>query len=398
MFHIVFNVNEEYVKYLAVLCHSIIKSTPKDSPLRSGGGGQNPLQNDPLKEGYCFHILTDGMSEEMARKLEALEAELGKEWACRFCVHVCEDSDFWGLPKLNGNYLTYLRLKLARYLPQEVERCLYMDADMLCMGDLREIFGMDMEGKICAAVRDAHYQDARIMPVRADKNSSEASKRASGEANKNARVGANHGKKLVEQAGRVASQEQGRDSAGFSLNLEFYFNAGLMLIDVAAWRREGVEQKCFEFLSHYVPQWHDQDTLNAVLASRVKLLPLEWNYMIGHLEKPKRIFWGWRGQPNLAYNKQQYLQAKGRAKVLHYICARKPWHENVSEVEEWNHGREVWRYLKQWWGVALDTPIFGEELRCIHEQNVMSRMQEQKSFKWVRNIWRRCKYIFYHVL
>ena len=25
----------------------------------------NPLQNDPLKEGYCFHILTDGMSEEL---------------------------------------------------------------------------------------------------------------------------------------------------------------------------------------------------------------------------------------------------------------------------------------------------------------------------------------------
>ena len=107
------------------------------------------------------------------------------------------------------------------------------------------------------------------MPVRADKNSSEASeKRAGGEANKNARVGANDGKKLAGQAGLVASQEQGRDSAGFSLNLEFYFNAGLMLIDVAAWRREGIEQKCFEFLAHYVPQWHDQDTLNATLALR----------------------------------------------------------------------------------------------------------------------------------
>ena len=64
MFHIVFNVNEEYVKYLAVLCHSIIKSTPRDSPLRSGGGGKIPY-NDPLKEGYCFHILTDGMSDEL---------------------------------------------------------------------------------------------------------------------------------------------------------------------------------------------------------------------------------------------------------------------------------------------------------------------------------------------
>ena len=54
---------------------------------------------------------------------------------------------------------------------------------------------MDMEGKICAAVRYAHYQDARIMPVRADKNSSEASEGASGEANKNALTGANDGEK-----------------------------------------------------------------------------------------------------------------------------------------------------------------------------------------------------------
>ena len=72
--------------------------------------------------------------------------------------------------------------------------------------------------------------------------------------------------------------------------------------------------------------------------------------------------------------------------------------QGVGAVELANQSYEAWVYLKQWWGVALDTPIFGEELRCIHEQNVMSRMQEQKSFKWVRNIWRKCKYIFYHVL
>ena len=29
------------------------------------GVQNNPLQNDHLKEGYCFHILTDGMSEEL---------------------------------------------------------------------------------------------------------------------------------------------------------------------------------------------------------------------------------------------------------------------------------------------------------------------------------------------
>ena len=116
--------------------------------------------------------------------------------------------------------------------------------------------------------------------------------------------------------------------------------------------------------------------------------------MIGHLEKPKRIFWGLRGQPNLAYNKQQYLQAKGRAKVLHYICGRKPWHEGVGAVELANQSYEAWVYLKRWWEVALDTPIFGDELRAIYEVNCQS-IRGAKKASYLKRAWQRYLHLLY---
>ena len=47
MYHIVFNVNDGYIKYLSVLLYSIVKNTDN-----TGGGG------------FVFHILTDGLKHE----------------------------------------------------------------------------------------------------------------------------------------------------------------------------------------------------------------------------------------------------------------------------------------------------------------------------------------------
>lgn len=38
MYHIVFNVNEDYIKYLSVLLYSLIKNTAKDTTKKRGGG------------------------------------------------------------------------------------------------------------------------------------------------------------------------------------------------------------------------------------------------------------------------------------------------------------------------------------------------------------------------
>lgn len=149
MFHIVFNANESYIKYLAVLCYSIVAHTN--------------LRKNENQEGYHFHILTDGLTFQTQEKIKQFQAQLAEIYPCNIDVYFLGDEDFEGLPKLNGNYLTYFRLKIANVLPQEIQKCLYLDVDMLCLSDIREIFSIDLGGKICAAVKDADYRTSRIM-------------------------------------------------------------------------------------------------------------------------------------------------------------------------------------------------------------------------------------------
>lgn len=362
MHHIVFNANDDYIKYLAVLCHSIVKNAAHNNIIETMGGGGEPsfthtqsisyhekgnesiplslnnpdlskdntplyksqnsqIQNNP----FAFHILTNGLKHETEQKLQALELELNKIYPCKFHIYTLSDSMFHGLPKLNNNYLTYFRLKMVSHLPKEIQKCLYLDVDMLCMADIREIFHKDLGGKICGVVLDVHYLSSRIMPsINNDENN------------------------------------------GFSLNINTYFNAGFMLIDLEQYRIYNIEQKIFEWLKQYIPIWHDQDTLNAVLSKHVCILPLEWNFMLGHLEnRDKSAFRGESENFSLTYTYKEYMEAKSNVKILHYLTAIKPW--NLLSVKD---NGEIMRcsYRNEWWIEACNTPIFDKELQILYMQ------------------------------
>ena len=294
-------------------------------------------QKDP-NEGFCFHILIDSISNDSRARLATLEEILSQRYPCEFRIQLCEDSHFQGLPKLHGNYTTYFRLKLASLLPSNIKRCLYMDIDMLCLGDIREIFSIDMGGKICAAALDADYKASRIMPPL-----------------------------------NLAAMP------GFALNLDCYFNAGLILIDMEAWRAAEVERLCFEFLQKYRPVWHDQDTLNAVIGDKVKFLPLEWNFMVAHLGRPKRFLWALRGQPDITYSWLEIAKARRQLKILHFVCPTKPWQRGVAPKMLVGQEYDDWLYLSLWWRAALETPVFNGELSAMHHQGLLSLKEKPAS-------------------
>lgn len=120
-------------------------------------------------------------------------------------------------------------------------------------------------------------------------------------------------------------------------------------------------------MSQYIPKWHDQDTLNAVLSDRVLLLRLEWNFMVGHIEN--RIKSDFKGDDkySIAYTYEEYLRAKEHIKILHYLTDRKPWHSSDA------NGRVVeYPYRGLWWKAAFKTFIFCKDLQILYTQ-----LQEQ---------------------
>ena len=286
--------------------------------------------NNTNQTPFHFHILTDNISKETKEKLKDFEKELNKIYPCKFSIYTLSDSDFKGLPKLHGNYLAYFRIKMASYLPQDITTCLYLDVDMLCVSDIRGIFEVDLKDKICGVVLDMPYSTLRAMP----------------------------------------SRNGGND---YILNSSAYFNSGFMLVNLTQWRKENIEQKCFEWLSQYIPSLHDQDALNAVLSDKIYILPLEWNFLAMYFENNNRTYFKGENEIyKLIYTHEEYIKAKDNLKIIHYAGVIKPWQLSIY-IDIAIATNNI--CYNKWWEIACKTPIF---YTMIQQQGLFASIKRQE--------------------
>jgi len=126
---------------------------------------------------------------------------------------------------------TYGRLFAADAVAPSVDRLVYLDTDVLVQDDLRELAHFDLAGHPVAATRDVSQP--------------------------------------VLSVGFSAWKELGMSPA------TPYFNAGVLVIDVQAWRARGIRAAALEFLYQHGDRcrYADQDGLNAVLQGDVARLP-----------------------------------------------------------------------------------------------------------------------------
>jgi lipopolysaccharide biosynthesis glycosyltransferase len=88
-----------------------------------------------------------------------------------------------------------------------------------------------------------------------------------------------------------------------------YFNAGVLLVDRAAWNRRGITDRCIEYLerNREALRFGDQDSLNVACAGAWREVPAKWNYQ------------GWRPDPG------QFEVRPDDVRITHYLGRRKPW-------------------------------------------------------------------------
>ncbi|CAM2942753.1 glycosyltransferase family 8 protein [Helicobacter burdigaliensis] len=307
MYALAFNANEKYLPYLAVLLTSIIHNTKQDSN----------------KMPYSFYLLIDKISKESEEKLENLILELSKIYPCTLKIHLMNEDIFqqYNLPKLNGNYLAYYRLLIGSVLEKEIESVLYLDVDMLVLSDLREIFThMDImrgEGGICGVVLDYLDTTRTLIP---------------------------HTKDLPLLSGDFAKN---------------YFNSGLLLMDLNAWRMQNLEEKALQIAKNYSCIEHDQSILNAALLDKTYKLPLKWNLLVYLYCNAKSLE---EKKPNISYFKEELKEALQSPCILHFYTSHKPWEDAKVYVDY--KGKFLGEY---WWEMARKTPIFYAELKELEE-------------------------------
>ena len=203
-----------------------------------------------------------------------------------------------------------LRLLMGSCLPESLTRVLYLDADILVRGDVGPLWAQGLDGHIVGAVQDSYIQcrpDAAPFPAGGDR------------------------------AERP------------------YFNSGVMLVDLAAWRGAQVEQQCLEALAKFPAgtKWLDQQVLNLCLAGRWKALPPIWNRQFS-----LDLFPDWRCSP---YSAAEFEQARRAPVVLHFCSSTKPWapwcDHRPEDVRAWQEVQQRSPLAARSGGQAVDRGV-----------------------------------------
>ena len=116
----------------------------------------------------------------------------------------------------------------------------------------------------------------------------------------------------------------------------FYFNAGVMILDLKKFREHGIVEKLFSKTLEVGDraEFADQDILNVVLDGNVKLLPARYNITVSTCQKSGA---GNQNRPEFLYKIGDLQQAVQSPGILHYNSPLKPTHLNCVHTfkHEW---------------------------------------------------------------
>ena len=254
MLNVALMTNEDFAPYCATAIASVLRNVGKDTEL-------------------SFHILTSGLSQEVKGKFYGLKAI--KDCAINF-VHVNKD-DFKDLPLSSANKLipieSYYRFNLFLGFP-ELDKILYLDGDMVVLGDITELFNINIDGYCLGMVKDAMINVGSII----------------------------HNVKHRLQMPPDSN----------------YFNNGVMLINLKECRKHGAYEKLFSWARNNKDKlvWMDQDTVNAALHDKIKEIPEKYNIQLTYRNN------------HVALN-----EVEGR-EVIHYAGPQKPWNTRGMFLSE----------------------------------------------------------------
>jgi len=255
---IFFAVDDEYVPFLAVALVSLIENSSK-------------------KYYYSIKVLYTNISEDNKQKILKYSKEnVSIEFVdLNYYIDNIKDKlytrDYY-------SKTTYFRLFLPNLYPQ-YDKVIYLDSDIVVLGDIAELYNVDITDKLLAAAPDDAVQSKRVF------------------------------QEYVERVVGTVSYKK-------------YFNAGILVMNLDEMRKIDFQTKFLYLLGTIkftVAQ--DQDYLNRLCKGRIKLISDNWNKM--------PIFESEGGEDEI--------------KLIHFNMAYKPWHfEDIMYQEYfWKYAKKT---------------------------------------------------------
>lgn len=258
---IFFAIDDAYIPFLAVALESLIENASKDY-------------------NYVIKVLYTQMTEENKKKIMKYKKEnFDIEFVnLNYYIEKVKDKLF-----IRDYYTktTYFRLFLPDLYPQ-YDKAIYLDSDIVVLGDIAELYNEEIGDNLIAAVPDLAVQ--LIKPFQ----------------------------DYVEKVVGVVDYRN-------------YFNAGILLMNLDELRKFKFQEKFLYLLENFkfkVAQ--DQDYLNRLCKGRVKILDFVWDTM------------------PIAEGKVE----EENIKIIHYNLTYKPWHFDDILYEDyfWKYAKKTEYY------------------------------------------------------
>ena len=222
-----------------------------------------------------FYILSQSLLDENKRTLENTVKKYSSKSKVEFCFLTNDIlSQFFSTLKKSDHVslATYFRIYIPSLLPKNVDKILYLDGDIICAENFSSFYKSDLTEYSMAASHDTRTSDP-------------------------------------ENFERLQYP-----------NKNGYAAAGVLLINVAWWRKNNIQQKCLDFISENkaICKWHDQDALNKVLNGTIKFCPIKYNAY-------ELIFEGENKYPDFLLD--EVTEAQKNPVFIHFCSGRKPWNK-----------------------------------------------------------------------
>lgn len=213
---------------------NIVLSSDAHYVQHAGVAMASVIANALAGEDIRFYFLHDGLPADAMDKLTSI-MYMGKprHVDCRVEFVRVDRAKFANFPA-QGYFspANYYRLLVGDMLPG-VERCLYLDSDLIVVDSLRALYETDLQGKMVGMVPD---RDAEIQGI-----------------------------KWKLKPGQI------------------YCNSGVLLIDLDKWRGEKVFERSIDFICKHAKEIKlcDQDVINPMLADDISVLDNRYNIQQG---------------------------------------------------------------------------------------------------------------------
>lgn len=212
---------------------------------------------------FNFYIIDSGLLPGDKKKIESLKKH--KDFNIEYLK---VDMDVFKNYPIQNSYLslaTYAKYLIVELKP-ELDRCLYLDCDIVVNTSLEQLYNMDFDESLAVAVKDSFYPSD-------------------------------------------FAQKYG---------IKDYFNAGVLLINARKWRENGITKKLFDATENLGNagelEHEDQDVLNYVLNEKVKFVSTRWNCQCFSFSF------------NTAKTKQDMFDIIFGPFIVHYTAQGKPWY------------------------------------------------------------------------